>query len=46
MRINVTSVLVDDQDKALEFYTEVLGFLTNDRSTPRRAPLAHRCFSR
>ena len=27
MRINVTSVLVDDQDKALEFYTEVLGFL-------------------
>ena len=28
MRINVTSVLVDDQDKALEFYTAVLGFLT------------------
>jgi catechol 2,3-dioxygenase-like lactoylglutathione lyase family enzyme len=28
MRINVKSVLVDDQDKALEFYTEVLGFLT------------------
>ena len=28
MRINVTSVLVDDQEKALEFYTEVLGFLT------------------
>jgi catechol 2,3-dioxygenase-like lactoylglutathione lyase family enzyme len=28
MRINVTSVLVDDQDKALQFYTEVLGFLT------------------
>jgi catechol 2,3-dioxygenase-like lactoylglutathione lyase family enzyme len=27
MRINVTSVLVDDQDKTLEFYTEVLGFL-------------------
>jgi catechol 2,3-dioxygenase-like lactoylglutathione lyase family enzyme len=26
MRINVTSVLVDDQDKALAFYTEVLGF--------------------
>ncbi len=26
MRINVTSVLVDDQDKALKFYTEVLGF--------------------
>jgi catechol 2,3-dioxygenase-like lactoylglutathione lyase family enzyme len=26
MRINVTSVLVDDQAKALDFYTEVLGF--------------------
>ena len=24
--INVTSVLVDDQEKALEFYTKVLGF--------------------
>ena len=27
MRINVTSVLVDNQDKALAFYTDVLGFL-------------------
>ena len=26
MKIVVTSVLVDDQDKALRFYTEVLGF--------------------
>jgi catechol 2,3-dioxygenase-like lactoylglutathione lyase family enzyme len=26
MRIYVTSVYVDDQDKALRFYTEVLGF--------------------
>lgn len=26
MRIVVTSVLVDDQEKALEFYTNVLGF--------------------
>jgi catechol 2,3-dioxygenase-like lactoylglutathione lyase family enzyme len=26
MRINLTSVLVDDQDKALRFYTDVLGF--------------------
>src|SRR5687767_2605246 len=26
MRIAVTSVFVDDQDKALTFYTEVLGF--------------------
>ena len=27
MRIKVTSVLVDDQDKALAFYTGVLGFV-------------------
>lgn len=26
MRISITSVFVDDQDKALRFYTEVLGF--------------------
>jgi catechol 2,3-dioxygenase-like lactoylglutathione lyase family enzyme len=26
MRIVVTSVLVDDQEKALQFYTDVLGF--------------------
>jgi catechol 2,3-dioxygenase-like lactoylglutathione lyase family enzyme len=28
MRINLTSVLVDDQEKALRFYTDVLGFVT------------------
>ena len=27
MRINLTSVHVDDQDKALRFYTDVLGFV-------------------
>jgi catechol 2,3-dioxygenase-like lactoylglutathione lyase family enzyme len=27
MRINVASVLVDDQDKALSFYTDTLGFV-------------------
>ena len=27
LRITLTSVLVDDQDKALHFYTNVLGFL-------------------
>ena len=27
MRIKLTSVLVDDQDKALRFYTDVLGFV-------------------
>jgi len=26
MKIKLTSVYVDDQDKALRFYTEVLGF--------------------
>lgn len=31
MRIHLTSVLVDDQAKALEFYTDVLGFkMKND----------------
>lgn len=27
MKIDLTSVLVDDQDKALKFYTDVLGFM-------------------
>ncbi len=27
MRINLTSVMVDDQDKALKFYTDMLGFV-------------------
>lgn len=27
IRINITSVLVDDQEKALRFYTDVLGFV-------------------
>ena len=27
MKITITSVLVDDQDKALAFYTDVLGFV-------------------
>ena len=26
MRIKLTSIMVDDQDKALRFYTEALGF--------------------
>jgi glyoxylase I family protein len=28
MRIKLTSIMVDDQDKALRFYTDVLGFRT------------------
>ncbi len=27
MRITITSVFVDNQDKALKFYTEILGFV-------------------
>jgi catechol 2,3-dioxygenase-like lactoylglutathione lyase family enzyme len=30
MRITLTSIMVDDQDKALRFYTEVLGFQKKD----------------
>ncbi|QKW06188.1 VOC family protein [Streptomyces sp. NA04227] len=30
MRINLSSVCVDDQDKALRFYTEVLGFVKKE----------------
>jgi len=30
MRIKLTSVLVDDQEKALQFYTNVLGFVKKD----------------
>ena len=38
MKIKVTSVYVDDQDKALRFYTEVLGFAkkTDVRQGPYR----------
>ncbi|MEO0951427.1 MAG: VOC family protein, partial [Pseudomonadota bacterium] len=27
MRISVTSIMVDDQQKALDFYTNILGFV-------------------
>ncbi|MGY2127944.1 VOC family protein [Blastococcus sp. SYSU DS0617] len=30
MRITLTSVFVDDQDKALRFYTDVLGFVAKN----------------
>jgi catechol 2,3-dioxygenase-like lactoylglutathione lyase family enzyme len=30
MRINLASILVDDQDKALRFYTEVLGLVKKE----------------
>ena len=31
MKIKITSVYVDDQEKALRFYTEVLGFVKRGR---------------
>lgn len=34
MKIKLTSVFVDDQDKALKFYTEVLGFVKKTEIPP------------
>nr|WP_284288438.1 VOC family protein [Angustibacter aerolatus] len=42
MRITVTSVLVDDQRKALRFYTEVLGFTKKTEVPMGEHRLAHR----
>ena len=36
MKINLTSVLVDDQAKALAFYTDVLGFVKKEASRSAR----------
>ena len=41
MRINLTSVLVDDQDKALHFYTHVLGFQRKTEVAPQSCPFRH-----
>lgn len=38
MKIKLNSVLVDDQDKALKFYTEILGFIKNQ--------MVNRCLAR
>jgi len=32
MKIKLTSVMVDDQEKALKFYTEILGFIKKRKS--------------
>lgn len=45
MQITLTSILVDDQAKALAFYTEVLGF-QEKHDIPMRAPLADRGVAR
>lgn len=41
MKIILTSVFVDDQDKALKFYTEKLGFIKT-RHACWRFQMAHR----
>ena len=46
MKINVTSVLVDDQAKALAFYTDVLGFVKKTDIDRRRTPMADRRLAR
>lgn len=45
MKIIVTSIFVQDQDKALEFYTEKLGFVKGRRSYGE-IQVDNTCFSR
>jgi catechol 2,3-dioxygenase-like lactoylglutathione lyase family enzyme len=42
MKIKLTSVFVDDQDKALKFYTEVLGFVKKGRLSGGESHMANR----
>jgi catechol 2,3-dioxygenase-like lactoylglutathione lyase family enzyme len=42
MRIRLTTVLVDDQDKALRFYTDLLGVQEETRHSGRRISVDHR----
>ena len=46
MKIHLTSVFVDDQAKALRFYTEVLGFVKKTDVPLGEAPLADRRLAR
>jgi catechol 2,3-dioxygenase-like lactoylglutathione lyase family enzyme len=46
MKIKVTSIYVDDQDRALRFYTEVLGFAKEDRFQSGPLSLADRGVTR
>ena len=46
MKINLTSVMVDDQDKALKFYTEVLGFVKKTDIPVGTIQMADRCLAR
>jgi catechol 2,3-dioxygenase-like lactoylglutathione lyase family enzyme len=40
MRVRLSSVLVDDQEKALRFYTRALGLRKEDRDPARRIQMA------
>ena len=40
MKIKLTNIHVDDQEKALRFYTEVLGFVKKTDVSAGRVPLA------
>jgi catechol 2,3-dioxygenase-like lactoylglutathione lyase family enzyme len=42
LQIKLTSVLVEDQARALAFYTDVLGFKKATRFSGRRVSLDHR----
>ena len=42
MKIVLTSVFVDDQEKALQFYTQKLGFLKKTEVPLGRTQVAHR----
>ncbi len=46
MKIKVMSIYVDDQDKALQFYTQVLGFAKEDGLFARTISLADRGLAR
>lgn len=40
MKIHLTNVFVDDQDKAEKFYSNILGFKVKNDIASRRASLA------
>ena len=42
MRIKLSSIMVDDQEKALRFYTEVLGFTKKHDIPVGEDPMDHR----
>ncbi len=41
MKIKLVSGMVDDQDRALKFYTEVLGYVKKNRDSNGGIQVAH-----